>query len=100
MRDTDSPLVSTDGQEPATSNISHLRRADRIDEDAVLRAALTELPEVGASFLNFRLIAHLGVGNFGRVYLARQGDLADRLVALKITIELLGEEQKLAQLQH
>src|ERR1019366_2429266 len=66
----------------------------------LLGQALTALPEVGTKFLNFQLIAELGRGSFGRVYLARQGDLANRLVALKITVDLLGEEQKLAQLQH
>ena len=62
--------------------------------------AMTSLPEVGTQFLNFHLIAELGRGSYGCVYLARQGDLANRLVALKITIDLLGEDQKLAQLQH
>ena len=58
------------------------------------------LPEVGTTFLKFQLIAELGRGGFGRVYLAHQGDLANRLVALKITVDLQGEEEKLAQLQH
>ena len=66
----------------------------------LLSQAMTALPEVGAAFLSFELIAELGHGSFGRVYLARQGDLANRRVALKITVDLLGEEQKLAQLQH
>src|SRR4051794_30602537 len=34
------------------------------------------MPEVGGEFLGFRLIGELGRGAFGRVYLARQGDLA------------------------
>jgi eukaryotic-like serine/threonine-protein kinase len=66
----------------------------------LLAQAMTALPAIGTTFLNFQLIAELGSGSFGRVYLARQGDLANRLVALKITIDLQGEEQKLAQLQH
>ncbi|HEY7329537.1 MAG TPA: protein kinase [Gemmataceae bacterium] len=60
----------------------------------------TNLPEVGAQFLGFQLLAELGRGSFARVYLARQGELADRLVALKISSEPLGEPQLLAQLQH
>ena len=41
----------------------------------------------GRDFLGFRLIGELGRGAFGRVYLARQGDLADRPVALKVTAD-------------
>src|SRR5205807_9952023 len=48
----------------------------------------------------FQLTAELGRGTFGRVYLARQGDLANRAVALKISVDLTGESQMLAQLQH
>ena len=66
----------------------------------LLAQALTSLPDVGTRFLNFHLIAELGRGSFGCVYLARQSGLANRLVALKLTVDLQGEEQKLAQLQH
>src|SRR4051812_46074098 len=59
-----------------------------------------DLPEVGTSFLGFRLIAVLGQGAFGQVYLAEQGDLANRKVALKVALEIFGESQTLAQLQH
>lgn len=58
------------------------------------------LPEVGAAFGTFQLIALLGEGAFGRVFLARQQSLADRLVALKITPGKATEAQKLARLQH
>jgi eukaryotic-like serine/threonine-protein kinase len=58
------------------------------------------LPRVGERFLDFRLIAELGRGTFGRVYLAEQGDLAGRAVALKVAPDLFGESQTLAQLQH
>src|SRR5581483_1713279 len=47
-----------------------------------------------------QLVAELGRGAFGRVFLARQRDLAHRPVALKVTVDLLQEDQKLAQLQH
>lgn len=79
-----------------------LQNVHQSDTEAafLLAQAMTDLPGVGATFLNFQLIAELGHGSFSRVYLARQGDLANRLVALKITVDLLGEEQKLAQLQH
>lgn len=67
---------------------------------ARLEAALAQLPEVGEEFLGFRLIHQLGKGAFGSVFLARQGDLAGRLVALKVTADLTGESDRLAQLQH
>ncbi|MBY0228121.1 MAG: protein kinase, partial [Gemmataceae bacterium] len=58
------------------------------------------LPEVGGLFLGFELVAELGRGTFGRVFLGRQPDLAGRLVALKVSTEIASESQKLAQLQH
>ena len=64
------------------------------------RSGMTDLPEVGAEFLGFHLVEELGCGAFGRVFLARQGDLAGRLVALKVGTGLFTESQKLAQLQH
>ena len=58
------------------------------------------LPEAGTEFLGFRLVEELGRGAFGRVFLARQGDLAGRPVALKVAADIVGESQTLAQLQH
>src|SRR5689334_22848714 len=55
-------------------------------EADVLTRALAAIPPVGSNFLGFQLIAELGRGAFGRVYLARQGDLANRAVALKISV--------------
>ena len=80
----------------------HQRRAS--DEAGAKLARLTEglvaLPEVGQEFLGFQLMSELGRGAFGRVYLARQGLLADRPVALKVSTGCLAESQKLARLQH
>jgi serine/threonine protein kinase/tetratricopeptide (TPR) repeat protein len=59
-----------------------------------------DFPRIGTTFLGFRLHAELGRGAFGRVYLAHQGDLADRPVALKITRDARVESQALARLQH
>jgi serine/threonine protein kinase/predicted Zn-dependent protease len=59
-----------------------------------------DLPAAGGEFLGFHLVEELGRGAFGRVFLARQADLANRPVALKIAIDLHGETQRLAQLQH
>src|SRR5262249_45312865 len=57
-------------------------------------------PEVAEDFLEFRLIDELGRGAFSKVYLARQGKLADRPVVLKISPRLDAEPRVLAQLQH
>jgi serine/threonine protein kinase/tetratricopeptide (TPR) repeat protein len=65
-----------------------------------LAEALGGLPRVGADFLGFQLCSELGRGAFGRVYLARQGDLSNRLVALKVSADVAGETRALAQLQH
>src|SRR5262249_34413300 len=72
------------------------------DPDAAerLAAATLEMPEAGRDFLGFRLIEELGRGAFGRVFLAHQGDLANRPVALKVSTDLKGESHTLAQLQH
>jgi serine/threonine protein kinase/tetratricopeptide (TPR) repeat protein len=63
-------------------------------------AAIAALPPVGSRFLGFELVDELGRGAFGRVYLARQSDLAARSVALKVGRGLFRESQTLAQLQH
>jgi eukaryotic-like serine/threonine-protein kinase len=65
-----------------------------------LAQALAELPVPGTEFLGFRILAELGRGAFGCVYLAQQRDLASRYVALKVSTDIVGESQALAQLQH
>lgn len=65
-----------------------------------IASATLSMPEPGDKFLQFKLERLLGSGSFGRVFLARQGDLANRLVALKITADVGGEAKHLAQLQH
>lgn len=57
-------------------------------------------PQVGSEWLGFFLQCELGRGTFSRVYLARQGDLANRPVVLKVSAESFAEADKLAQLQH
>lgn len=78
------------------------REVHRSDPRAAEKLAngLSSFPPVGTSFLGFHLEAELGRGAFGRVYLARQDDLAHRPVALKISAETGDESQTLAQLQH
>jgi serine/threonine protein kinase/Flp pilus assembly protein TadD len=58
------------------------------------------LPQVGTTFLGFRLVEELGHGAFGRVYLAEQDELSARPVALKVACDIAGESRTLAQLQH
>lgn len=79
--------VNVAGMEPADAGVPSR------DEPA-------PFPKVGMKFLGFHLIEELGRGAFGRVYLAEQGDLAARRVALKVAREMFSESQTLAQLQH
>jgi serine/threonine protein kinase/tetratricopeptide (TPR) repeat protein len=58
------------------------------------------LPNVGDRLFGFRLLQELGHGAFARVYLAQQGELADRSVVLKVSAIEGSEPQTLAQLQH
>ncbi len=95
------------GEEPASSSHddwddSCFRELSSVDPDTAIRlaSAARQLPKVGDRFLGFELVGELGQGVFGRVYLARQGDLANRFVALKVTAQLSDEPQRLAQLQH
>jgi serine/threonine protein kinase/Flp pilus assembly protein TadD len=79
-----------------------LRSLDRTDPHAAERLAdaLAGLRRVDVEFLGFRLCGELGRGAFGRVFLARQGDLGNRLVALKVSADVTGESHALARLQH
>ncbi len=52
------------------------------------------------AFPEFETIEELGRGAFGRVFLARQKDLADRLVVIKVTSDTTAEPERLAKLQH
>ncbi len=65
-----------------------------------LAESVAQLPKAGTSFEGFRLVEELGRGAFGRVFLARQNDLAGRPVVLKVASDVFGESQTLAQLQH
>jgi serine/threonine protein kinase/Tfp pilus assembly protein PilF len=57
-------------------------------------------PEVGEMLVGFRLVAELGRGASGRVFLATQPSLADRPVVLKVTPWGQEEHLSLARLQH
>src|SRR4051812_25902790 len=56
--------------------------------------------QLGDEVLGFRLLRELGRGAFGRVFLARQGDLADREVVIKVSPSAGAESRLLARLQH
>jgi serine/threonine protein kinase/Flp pilus assembly protein TadD len=62
--------------------------------------ARSPFPEAGESIGGFVLVEELGRGAFARVFLARERELADRPVALKVTRRGSREPQTLARLQH
>jgi serine/threonine protein kinase/Tfp pilus assembly protein PilF len=57
-------------------------------------------PGVGESLGDFRIVAELGRGIHGCVFLASQSALADRPVVLKVTPARANEHLSLARLQH
>lgn len=54
----------------------------------------------GTAIFGFDLVTELGRGSFARVFLARQADLANRHVVLKVARCPTDESQTLARLQH
>jgi serine/threonine protein kinase/tetratricopeptide (TPR) repeat protein len=79
--------------------LEEIHRSDPLIAHRLAQATIA-MPEVGTEFLGFQLIQEVGKGAFARVYLAHQGDLADRLVIVKVSPILDDESQTLAQLQH
>jgi serine/threonine protein kinase/tetratricopeptide (TPR) repeat protein len=69
-----------------------------IGEGPLSSAAI--FPEAGQTIGGFSLVEELGRGAFARVFLARERQLADRPVALKVTRRGSREPQTLARLQH
>lgn len=68
-------------------------RIDDLDEAVVW-------PDLGECFLGFSLLAELGRGAFGRVFLASEPDLGNRLVALKVALRGNEEAEMLGRLRH
>ena len=64
------------------------------------RSQVLTVPKTGETLLGFELVDVLGRGTFATVFLARQGNLADRFVALKVSQTRLEESGILARLQH
>ncbi len=62
--------------------------------------AAAVLPDAGQTIGGFSLVEELGRGAFARVFLARERQLADRPVALKVSRRGSREPQTLARLQH
>ena len=68
--------------------------------DALLEEAGPAFPVVGEELGGVRLLAELGRGGAGRVFLAAQPALADRPIVVKVIARLGGEHQSLARLRH
>jgi serine/threonine protein kinase/Flp pilus assembly protein TadD len=83
----------TEGNEPDQS-------PSRASRSSWLENPLAPMPKTGQSFCGFHLIGLLGTGACGKVFLARQGELANRLVCLKVTMQSSDESIYLARLQH
>ncbi len=82
---------------------SVLRGAGWLGSERSVRAGHAsnrKLPRAGDEVLGFRLLRELGRGAFARVFLAEQIALANRRVAVKISLAQRDEAQTLAQLQH
>ena len=63
-------------------------------------AGRAAFPMAGETIAGFQLVEELGRGSFARVFLARETQLADRLVALKLSVRGSREPWTLARLQH
>lgn len=59
-----------------------------------------DLPKCDSIWQGFELLELLGTGAFANVYLARQVEMAGRLVALKLSYRKTDESQLLAKLHH
>jgi serine/threonine protein kinase/tetratricopeptide (TPR) repeat protein len=72
------------------------------DCDRLLRTATRDpdYPEVGEELGPYSIVAELGRGGAGRIYLASELSLADRLVVLKVVPDDQDEHLCLARIQH
>src|SRR5438046_1178944 len=69
---------------PQSNSHTNATRVKPVDVIDVSPAAAPQ-PKRGDRFGGFTLVDELGRGAFGRVFLATEHNLADRLVALKVT---------------
>ncbi len=73
-----------------------------LSQDPELQALQENIlwPEAGDHFLHFELIAEIGRGAFGRVFLATEPALGGRQIVVKIAPHAGGEAEILGKLQH
>ena len=83
-----------------THAITHSALTKGVADEMHRIASVAEMPEVGDSFLDFKIVAELGACQFGRVYLAEQRGMSDREVVIKISSNVWRECERLARLQH
>ena len=87
-----------------TGEITNREPTLRVEDlgEAPLRlvSAIRDFPSVGTRFADFEITRIIGQGTFGRVFIAKQGELAERHVVLKVTGQRSLEPERLARLQH
>jgi serine/threonine protein kinase len=88
------------GMEKSLYFLLEVRQMIQVDADQQLDGDSLDWPEVGQVFLGFALVAELGQGTFGRVFLASEPSLGNRLVALKISPQGEWEAELLGKLRH
>lgn len=88
------PLSTSDAEPPASDSLAD----DLLPVSS--RPAAETWPQAGQTLAGFELECELGRGAFARVFLARQRELSNRRVVLKISDRFPGESQAIAQLQH
>jgi serine/threonine protein kinase/tetratricopeptide (TPR) repeat protein len=91
---------STDGSDRDSPSVARRPGPSESWISSPIRALGPDFPAVGDHLAGFRLLAELGRGALGRVFLASQPDLSDRPVVLKVTPLRGAEHRSLARLQH
>src|SRR5580765_8589829 len=83
------------------SSLTRLLDAHFMVEEQTRLAPAPEIrwPEVGETFLGYRLLLELGKGAFARVFLATESKLGDRLVAIKVAYHGAREAEVLGRIQ-
>ncbi len=86
---------------PPVASLGTVQSDVNIFRDAGAAGASSDpFPKPGDEFYGFELVDELGRGAFGRVFLAREHRLANRMVVLKVTLKANNEQFRLARLQH
>ncbi len=82
------------------NEVDTIESMSALGESTRLVNSIQRFPCVGDRLAGFRLIETLGQGTFATVFLAREDDLAERFVVLKVSSDASLEPQHLARLQH